>query len=302
MRITLFASTPLALPLIHHLYTQNRVVCVMIANQQSPESQMLLQNVAHFQMPYAFFDPQNAHSSLEILKQTNTNLAIVFTFGYKLSIDIINFFDKEIYNIHASPLPHYRGSQPLFWQLRNGENQSALTLHQLNQTLDSGDIILQKPFEIHPKDTYGILNGMVSQMAVALIQEFLEHYPHHSASPQKGELSYAPKVEQKDITINWNTMNAQDIVNLVRACNPSFGGAQMQWKGAIIALLEATAVDSRNFGLPAGTIIHIGLPEGLIAATLDGAIRLDVVAMPDGYFSGVNFATRFGLDAGERLG
>lgn len=301
MKITLFASSPLALPLIHHLHTQGSLACVIVAGQNSPDNQILLQNIAHLQIPYAIYDEQNPTVIVEALSQIESSLAIVFTFSFKLPQSIIKHFKEHIYNIHASPLPNYRGSQPLFWQLRNGETKSALTIHQLTQRFDSGDIMMQKPFTIHPKDTYGILSGIVSQMATPLVAEFIEQFKYITHSPQQGEPSFAPKVEHQDIIINWKSMDSNSIINLIRASNPIFGGAQMQWKGASIGILEATVVDITNFGLEAGTLLHIGYPEGLIVATIDGAIRLDVVAMPDGYFSGVTFATRFGVDAGERF-
>lgn len=296
-RVTLFTSSVLALPLLYHLKNRGILACLVLSQQNDGE--ILMQNIAHLQTPYFFYDEKSEATNLQILQQLQSDGALIFTFSHKLPQSTLEHFSHNVYNLHASPLPKYRGAQPLFWQLRNGEARSALSLHHATQTFDSGDILVQREFAIHPKDTHGILNGIVSELAIEVVEAFLSKKESLKAIAQTSTPSYAPRIKQKDSAIDWAQMRGEEIFNLVRACNPFAGGAKTLWKGIYLSIFEVSIVDAPNFGLKAGTILHIGAPEGLIVATKDGAIRFDVLATMDGYFSGVNFANRFGMDAGE---
>ena len=304
-KITLFSSSSVSLHLISYLLSKELLACVVVTSRVDADANTLLQTLVQHNIPYFQFNEKDNNINLDILKQVSSDLALVFSFPHKLDETILSHFKYNIFNIHASSLPQYKGNQPIFWQLKNGEKKSSLTLYKMTQEFDNGDIIIQKYFDINDKDTLGILTGIISQLVINVVENFLDLIEQHGttlpASAQIGDESKAPKIEHKDIMINWETMKSNDIVNLVRACNPIFGGAQTLWKNSSISILEATAVTLPNLGLEVGTILHIGSPEGLIVATIDSAVRLDIVSVPDGFFSGLRFAKRFNMDAGEKL-
>jgi methionyl-tRNA formyltransferase len=304
-KIILFTSSLMSLPLIGSLVSKNQLACVVLTARNDMDTQTLVQWLTHNKIVFFHFDENNEKLNIDKLNQFDTTLALVFNFPYKLSKDFLSHFSNNIFNIHASHLPKYKGNQPVFWQLRNGEMKTALSLCYIEDELDSGEIILQHEFDIQEKDTYGTLNSVLSQGAVPLVDEFFTLIEKDILSlpaiAQIGEQSFAPKVEQKDIMITWGTMKSKEIVNLVRASNPIFGGAQTMWRNSSISFLEVTAVNLPNMGLEAGTILHIGSPEGLIVVTIDGTLRIDIVSVPEGLFSGLRFAKRFNLDAGEKL-
>ncbi|MDC7248306.1 MAG: formyltransferase family protein [Sphaerochaetaceae bacterium] len=304
-KITLFASSSVALNLVSYLFSKELLACVVVTSRLDADSQMLLQTLSQHNIPHFVFNENDDRQNLDILNQVKSDLALVFGFSHKLSSLILKHFNNDIFNIHASLLPKYRGSQPLFWQLKNGEASSALSLCRISENFDDGEIVIQKKFDIDSKDTFGILVGTVSKIVINIVDEFLSVLNKEekilSASAQIGKATSAPKVEAKDIIIEWEKMNSMDIVNLARACNPIFGGAQTVLKSFYLNILEATIVDMPNLGLKAGTIIHIGAPEGLIVSTIDSAVRVDIISVPDGVFSGLRFAKRFNIDAGDRF-
>lgn len=304
-KITLFSSSSVALNLVSYLLSKELLACVVVTSRADADAQMLLQTLTQHNVPHFVFNENDDKQNLDILNQIKSDLALVFGFSHKLSSLILKHFNNNIFNIHASLLPKYRGSQPLFWQLKNGETSSALSLCRMSENFDDGEIIIQKKFDIDAKDTFGILAGTVSQVVINIVDDFLNIlYKKEkilSASAQIGKATSAPKVEAKDIIIEWEKMSSSDIVNLTRACNPIFGGAQTVWKNSYLNILEATTVDMPNLGLKAGTIIHIGAPEGLIVSTIDSVVRIDIISVPDGIFSGLRFAKRFNIDAGDRF-
>lgn len=301
-KIALFIASLNASNLISYLIQKNILTCVVVANQNNEDSHNLVQALHHHKIPYFLYDGDDT-KNIESLKNSGANMALSFGFSFKISPSIIDHFDGSIFNIHASSLPKYRGKNPIFWQLRNGEENSALVIHKITQNFDEGEIVLKKEFEIDYHDTFGILNGLVSQFVVNLVDQFLEEFNTNKtlASAQIGDISQAKEVEQKDIIIDWKNMKSIDIYNLTRACNPIFGGAKSMWKDVMLNIFETTIMDMDNLGLEAGTIIHIGSPEGLIVSTIDGTIRIDLISVPDGTFSGLRFAKRFNIDVGEKL-
>jgi len=307
-KITLFTSSSISLALINYLISRNALACVVVTSRRDADAQILLQNIVQMNIPYFQYFDQDDNKNIEVLKKIDSNLAIIFGFPHKISENISEYFKSNIFNIHPSALPKYRGSQALFWQLKNGEKSIALTIHKITQIFDAGDIIIQKSFDIDPKDTMGIVMGIISQLVISLVDKFLSLLKQHNddntkipAIAQIGDVSLAPNIERKDILIDWESMTSNEIINLVRACNPIFGGAQTLWKSSYISVIEATIVDMPNLGLDAGYILHIGSPEGLIVTTIDGSVRVDIVSVPDGIFSGLRFAKRFKIDAGEKF-
>jgi len=301
-KIVLFISSLNAFGLLDYLVSKNLLGCVVVANNNSADTHNLVQVLTQYKLPF-FLDYQDDSKNIEALNQFNVNLALLFGFSTKVSVKIIEFFQGNIFNIHASSLPKYRGKNPIFWQLKKGEENSSLVIHKVTQEFDEGDIVLKKEFKIDKSDTFGILNGLISQLVISLVDEFLELYEKDDLcfTSQIGEKSFAREVVQKDIVIDWEKMKSLEVYNLTRACNPIFEGAKCMWKNAMISIYEATVVDMDNFGLEAGTIVYIGYPQGLIVTTIDGTIRVDLISVPDGIFSGLRFAKRFNLDVGEKL-
>lgn len=301
-KIVLYSKSLNSLNLISFLISKKLLGVVAVANVNDMETYTFIQSLNQYKIPYFIYGDDDS-KNLDTLKSVEVNLALVFEFPFKISLSIIEYFKGKIYNYHVSKLPKYRGKLPLFWQIKNGETKSILTLHKLTKEFNAGDIIVQKEFDIDYQDTYGVLNSISSQLIVNVTIEFLEKLDEGrlNASAQIEGISYTREIKEEDLTIDWKTMISLDIYNLCRACNPIFGGAKSILKNSQISILETTIVDMDNLGLEAGTIIHIGSPEGLIVSTIDGTIRIDILSVSDGVFSGLRFAKCFNIEAGERL-
>jgi len=305
-RIAFFACSTIALSSIQSLREQGLLACVVLPSQQDQGSSILEQYLIHLQLPYFRTGSKNTKANLDLLQQSQADLALVVTYNEILPSEILHFFEKGIFNLHASALPQYRGPVPLFWQLKNNEKESALTFHRMTEKVDAGEILIQQKYPIEPSDTIGTLSAKVTQIAPSLIQQLVQLIDQHGTdlplTPQIGEGSSHPAPQQSDILINWKTMNGSEIEALTRACNPAFVGAQFIFKEAYFSLIEAEQSQQPHFGAKPGTTIHVGNPEGFIVATTDGCLRLNVIATPEGIFSGVHFANRLRIDAGETLG
>ena len=301
--LVLFASSMMVIPAINQLLQTGQLAGVIVPNQQEPSTQQLVQQLQQAGIPFQVYLNEKPDQILPSIDQWQAHVGLIYTFPSLLPDTIRHAFRLGLYNLHASPLPKYRGALPLYWQIRNGETQSSLTIIRTEEEADSGDIVLQQPFPIHPIDTLNSLASTMVAEAPGLILAFLKKLASDELqpTPQGGEPTLAPMPQPEDLVINWNTMTATEISAIARAGNPQFNGAIIQWRQSHLALMQATPTTRPKYGVEPGTILHIGEPEGLIVATVDGALRLDIILVTEGLFSGLAFAERFSLEAGVRF-
>jgi methionyl-tRNA formyltransferase len=194
----------------------------------------------------------------------------------------------------------------LYWQLRNGEESTKLTLHQVNEEYDHGDIAqdLGGDIAIHPFDTMSCLQQKVSQSLVPLLDKFcqLDEQKALRWCKQTSPAEYlAPQVSQQQLTVNWYKQTAKQIVDMARAGNVDSGCAIFSIQQDMFQLLQASKVDYALIGIQPSTVVQVDRHTGLVIKTCDAAIRLDVIGTQQGLFDGYRFATLFGLEAGMTL-
>ena len=111
----------------------------------------------------------------------NPDLIIVAAYGKILPKQILDIPKYGAINIHASLLPKYRGAAPIQHALLNGEKETGITIMQLDEGLDTGDIILQEKLEIEPKDTSAILLDKLFAKGASLLLEAIKQIKNGTA-------------------------------------------------------------------------------------------------------------------------
>lgn len=171
---------------------------------------------------------------------------MVFMMGYAHLIDpgkLSHTLSQHFYNIHFGALPHFRGPQPVFWQLKLGEPFLTTTIHRINHKFDDGCIVWQKKIARAPHHSYGMVHTLLGQISlegvVFLISCFMNKKEIVEMEQDKAKGRYYKRPQLKDIQINWGTMTAEEIVNLVQACNPWNKGASAFFQGNEIKIIDA---------------------------------------------------------------
>lgn len=133
------------------------------------------------------------------------------------------------FNVHAALLPQYRGAAPINWAVINGEKRTGVTTFFLDHDIDTGRIIMQKPFDI--KDDYNVENvydglmALGAEIALETIDKILEGDGHVDSLPQEemiaetDVLHLAPKIFKETCEINWN-QSAKSVYDFVRGLSP----------------------------------------------------------------------------------
>ena len=244
----------------------------------------------------------NEKKCIDKIKELNADLGVVCSYNYLLNKEFLSTTKMGYINCHPSLLPNYRGAMPYFHIIKNGEKQSGITLHFMDESFDTGDIVYQKEFNILPWETMGTLFNRTNYMISDALVEILHNYEKgvdFTRTPQEKSNSYitAPKVEG-NLKIRWNR-GIDEISNLVRACNPFFNAFTI-FRNNMMKILKASPIKQKH-DLKPGQIARCDENCFLVAAS-DGYISIEMLQLSTwGIFNPMEFYYTFSPTTDEFL-
>ncbi|MFY8297654.1 formyltransferase family protein [Pseudoalteromonas sp. SS15] len=306
-KFALFTGSCQSMPAIQYLLQAGKLACVVLVEAQpNPDLAQLQYWLQQHRVNTLQYKKNNETELIAQLDKLEVNHGLVYMFRHKLRPHLVQYFANNLVNIHPSPLPNYRGPWPLYWQLRNGEETTCLTLHQVNDQIDAGDVAkgIEVNIAIHPFDTMSCLQQKIAQFLPLIIENYCQAIQMKSICWQKQDANcekFAPLVGESLLIIDWQKQSSKQISDMARAGNVDTGCAIFSVGRERFQLLQASSVSFDIKGIRAGTVIELDRLRGLIIKTADGAVRLDVIGTQQGLFDGYRFAVLFGLEAGMSL-
>jgi len=176
--------------------------------------------------------PKRIKNAVEEIRALNPDLIVVMAYGQILPRDVLEIPRIACLNLHASLLPRHRGAAPIQAAIAAGDRETGISVMYMDEGLDTGDVLLQKPIEIGSNETGGSLHDRLAQIAPAALSDALPQLASGSAprTPQDSSIAtYAPKLEREDGRIDWNE-SAVAIERKIRAFNP--------WPGAFTLITD----------------------------------------------------------------
>ena len=133
------------------------------------------------------FQPEKIkkEEAVAVLKQYNADLYVVAAFGQILSKEILDIPKFGCINIHASLLPKYRGAAPIQWAVIDGEEKTGVTIQQMNEGVDTGDILLQKEYVLSEDETGASLFDRLCVLGADAVVETMEKIENGTINPVK---------------------------------------------------------------------------------------------------------------------
>jgi methionyl-tRNA formyltransferase len=205
---------------------------------------------------------------LEQLHSWQPDLVVVAAYGRILPNAILTLPQCGCINVHASLLPKYRGAGPIQWAIVNGETETGVTIMQISEQMDAGDILLQKAIPISFTDTGGSLHDKLARLGAEALREAIRLLKAGQliARPQdEAEVTYAPLIKKEDGRIDW-ALPAAVIERRIRAFNP-WPSAYTMLGGKLLKIFAAHIEQLPHFSQAApGTIVE-ATPVSLSVAT-----------------------------------
>ena len=196
-------------------------------------------------------------SCVEKLDSYKADVMVVVAFGQILPKEILELTPYGCINVHASLLPKYRGAAPIQWSIIDGETVTGVTTMQMDEGLDTGDMLLKTEVPLELDETGGSLHDKLSAAGAKLCVETLKALEEKTVTPEKqGETptKYARMLDKELGKIDW-TKDAASIERLVRGLNP-WPSAYTSWEGKTMKIWSAEVVD-RESKAPCGTVAEV---------------------------------------------
>ena len=195
----------------------------------------------------------NLEDEKNVLEKLEADIAIVVAYGQILPKGILNVCKKGFINIHASLLPKLRGAAPIQRSIINLDNETGISIMQINEKLDQGKVYSQYKININKDDNAEDLSLKLSNLAAKKIVDDIEGIFENKKKffeQDHSKATYANKIDKEEGRINWND-KAENIIGKINGLYP-VPGAWFYFNGVRYKILKA--IISKNSATP-GTVI-----------------------------------------------
>lgn len=238
-------------------------------------------------------------SSDDVIRELAPDIIVVVAYGCIIPPQLLHVARYGCINLHVSLLPKYRGSAPIQWAVLNGDRCTGVSIMQLDEGLDTGDVLMVEPVDIDPEETSGQLFDRVSAVGAKTLVQALEKLQagQLKPEPQQHEMATMAPPLTKDMARFDFTQSAAHIHNWVRGMNP-WPVAWFEQEGKRIKVLECRMAKAGDSAAP-GTVLAL---KPLTIACGEGAVELLTVTPEGGKpMAGTAWAAGRRLKAGDRL-
>ena len=273
----IFAGTPpfAATALAAIIEARHRVLLVLtqpdrpsgrgLKSQESAVKQLALEHQIPIYQPTSLKNQE----AIDRLQLVNADVMVVAAYGLLLPESILRIPLLGCLNIHASLLPRWRGAAPIQRAILAGDQETGITIMQMDVGLDTGPMLMSEKIQIDEKMNAQLLHDALAKIGAQLILKTLEEKP--SSQHQTDEqVSYASKITKAEAKIKW-TDSAITLDRLVRAFNP-IPCAYTIWEGQPLKIWQAS-IDKRMNRAKPGTILATD-ELGISVMTGDGILKI----------------------------
>lgn len=281
----IFAGTPdfAAQHLQALLASQHRVIAVYTQPDKPAGRGKKLQPSTVKQLALAhnlpIFQPKSLRKeeAQQQLAQLNADVMVVVAYGLILPKAVLAMPRLGCLNVHGSLLPRWRGAAPIQRAIWAGDEQTGVTIMQMDEGLDTGDMLHKVSCEISKDETSASLYQKLATLAPQALIEVLDHLEEGKYPPQaqQNEFSnYAEKLSKEEAKLDWS-LPAVQLERCIRAFNPWpiswLQTTDAQGNNQILKVYQATVLPHQNQTV--GTVLQAN-KQGIQIATADGVLNI----------------------------
>ena len=216
------------------------------------------------------FQPEKLRKDYNRIIELKPDLIITAAYGQILPKGLLD--QIRAYNVHGSLLPKYRGGAPIQYSLFEGETKTGITIMEMAQGMDSGDMIQREELEIDENDNYTTLSEKLSVLGTNMLRTALPDIINHTYSPIKQnleEVTFAYNIKREEEFLNFNEPCSQ-VINKIRGLTEE-PGASFIVNNTLFKVYKAKKSDIIDNAQP-NVVVEIN--KKLIFSCSDGNIEI----------------------------
>lgn len=306
MRILFMGTPDIAAECLKALYAAGHDICAVYTRRDKPVGRkqvLTAPPVKEVALAHGtpVFQPRTLRdgSEDENIRALAPELIVVVAYGCILPKSVLETPKYGCINLHVSLLPKYRGSAPVQWAVLNGDAETGVSIMQMDEGLDTGDVLCCEKITIDPEETSGELFDRVTAVGARVLCEVVPAIAAGTliAQPQDHANACLAPMLNKEMAEFRLTESAAHIHNWVRGMNPWPGAWFITSGGKKLKVMECRAVEAS--GKAPGTVLAT---KPLTVACGEGAVQL-LNVVPEGKkpMDGTAFAAGQRLKAGDIL-
>jgi len=291
MRVVFFGSADFSCPSLESLIQSHHRIEMVITQPDRPKGRgqqlypspvkvLALKAGLRVEQPEKASKPEGQ----ELLRQVKPEIGVVVAYGQILSKALLSIPTHGCVNVHGSLLPRHRGASPIQWAIIEGDEKTGITTIQMDERMDTGDILVQKQIPILPEDTAGTMFEKLSRLGADALMETLALYEEGKIIRQKQDdtmATYTRLLKKDDGIIDWNQPSDR-ICRMIRGLNP-WPGAFSYLNGRRIKVLQARIIEQQQGGdVSPGQIRQANHREGLIVEAGQNSALVVTQLQPEG--------------------
>lgn len=281
LKIGYFADGPWSHNAFLKIIKDQRFDIKFIVPRTDTKDETLLNFSKEFNIDYFILDNVNSETSRKKVCSYDCDLLVSMSFNQIFRKDIINITPIGIINCHAGKLPFYRGRNILNWVLINDEKEFGITVHFVDEGIDTGDIILQKTFPISDSDNYSTLLNKSYSFCANILYESLVQISENSYKRIPQETIhptgfYCGMRKNGDEIINWNN-NSRSLFNFIRSISKPGPIARTFIGNNIIYINKATLINNAPSYIGTAGQVLSKTKIGFLVKTKDSFIEISEV-------------------------
>lgn len=278
MKIGYFADGPWAHKAFEKVIQDKTIQIVFIVVRYDKRDPVLLQLADDNKIPVEICKDVNSRSFIEHVNEYGADLFVSMSFDQIFKTELINLPRYKTINCHAGKLPFYRGRNILNWALINDEKEFGITVHYIDEGIDTGDIILQETYPITEEDDYRTLLLRAYDGCANILYRAIKMIQSNDVNPiRQAEIdpigTYCGMRQPGDEIIDWS-QKSRDVFNFIRAlCKP--GPQAVSWiRGEQICINKAKMIPGAHvYKNIAGQVVGKTL-QGFIVKTGDSSVEI----------------------------
>jgi methionyl-tRNA formyltransferase len=273
MRVVFAGTSSFAVPSLRALVEVGHQLTLVVTQPDRPAGRGLKLTASPvkqtaIELDLSLFQPPRIREAeaVKTIGETEPDVLVVVAYGQILPPELLHLGRFGAVNVHASLLPRYRGPAPIAWSILNGDKETGVTIMQMDEGVDTGDILAQAAIPLNGNETVQELEATLSELGARLLVKTLERLERGEIETRRQPegVSHAPKLATDHGKVD-QTLTAVEIDRRVRALTPS-PGCWMELQGESVKVLA---------GHPDGKV-----DGGIAVPTPDGVYVVDRVQPP----------------------